>query len=222
VLLKEDAQFKTLLKLPVGVLVLVAERIGLLADLPTESEAAFGSLDISIDNAAYVVSVHSVPGLAGQMLLRISTDSDAISGAPVGEVWQPEVTSDEGHILIVDDDPGGRMLMRTVLEKNGFSVSEADDGTTALPLLQLADDIDAVLLDLMMKSMDGLEVLLRIRKHRTTAGLPVVILTASTDPEDEQRLLLAGADDYLRKPVDPHRLVQRMKAVLRRSRSFLD
>ncbi len=222
VLLKEDARFKTLLKLPVGVLVLVAERIGLLADLPTESEAAFGSLDISIDNAAYVVSVHSVPGLAGQMLLRISTDSDAISGTPVGEVWQPEVTSDEGHILIVDDDPGGRMLMRTVLEKNGFSVSEADDGTTALPLLQLADDIDAVLLDLMMKSMDGLEVLLRIRKHRTTAGLPVVILTASTDPEDEQRLLLAGADDYLRKPVDPHRLVQRMKAVLRRSRSFLD
>lgn len=221
VLLKGDDQLTTLLKLPVGVLVLVAERIGLLADLPAESEAAFGSLDVFVDNAAYAVSVHSVPGLAGQMMLQISTDSDAIPGAPVGEVWQPEVTSDEGHILVVDDDPGGRMLMRTVLEKNGFSVSEADDGTTALPLLQLADDIDAVLLDLMMKSMDGLEVLLRIRKSRTTAGLPVVILTASPDPEDEQKLLRAGADDYLRKPVDPHQLVDRMKAVLRRSRSFM-
>ena len=108
------------------------------------------------------------------------------------------------------------------MEKNGFSVSEADDGTTALLLLQLADDIDAVLLDLMMTSMDGLEVLNRVRKGRKTAGLPVVILTASKDPEDEQRLLRAGADDYLRKPVDPHQLVNRMNAVLKRSRSFLD
>ncbi len=222
VLFKEDTEFTTLLRLPVDVLVLVAERIGLLADLPAESEAAFGSLDVFVDDAAYAVSVHLVPGLAGQMLLQISTDSAAIPGAPVGEVWHPETTSREGHVLVVDDDPGGRMLMRTVLEKNGFSVSEADDGTTALPLLQLSDDIDAVLLDLMMKSMDGLEVLLRIRKNRMTAGLPVVILTASKDPEDEQRLLRAGADDYLRKPVDPHQLVNRMKAVLRRSRSFLE
>lgn len=224
VLFKEEAEFTTLLRLPVDVLVLVAERIGLLADLPTESEAAFGSLDVFIDDAAYAVSVHLVPGLAGQMLLQISTDSTAIPDASTVEVeaWQPETTSSEGHILVVDDDPGGRMLMRTVLEKNGFTVSEADDGTTALPLLQLADDIDAVLLDLMMTSMDGLEVLMRVRKGRKTAGLPVVILTASKDPEDEQRLLRAGADDYLRKPVDPHQLVNRVKAVLRRSRSFLE
>ncbi len=220
VLLKEDAEVTTLLRLPVDVLVLVAERIGLLADLPTESEAAFGSLDVLVDDAAYSVTVHLVPGLAGQLLLRISTDSAAIQGAPVGEVWQPGTTSSEGHILVVDDDPGSRLLMRTVLEKNGFSVSEADDGTTALPLLQLAEDIDAVLLDLMMTSMDGLEVLLRIRRNRTTAGLPVVILTASTDPEGEQNLLRAGADDYLRKPVDLHQLVNRVKAVLMRSRSF--
>ncbi len=222
VLLKEEAEFTTLLRLPVDVLVLVAERISLLADLATESEAAFGSLDVFVDDAAYAVSVHVVPGLAGQMHLQLSTDSTAIASAPTTEAWQPETTSSEGHILVVDDDPGGRMLMRTVLEKNGFSVSEADDGTTALPLLQLADDIDAVLLDLMMTSMDGLEVLLRVRKGRKTAGLPVVILTASKDPEDEQKLLRAGADDYLRKPVDPHQLVNRVKAVLRRSRSFLE
>ena len=188
----------------------------------TESEAAFGSLDVFVDEVAYAVSVHLVPGLAGQMLLQFSTGSAAVPGAPAEEAWQPERTSSKGHILVVDDDPGGRMLMRTVLEKNGFLVSEADDGTTALPLLQLADDIDAVLLDLMMTSMDGLEVLKRVRKGRKTAGLPVVILTSSKDPEDEQRLLRAGADDYLRKPVDPHQLVDRVNAVLKRSRSFLD
>ena len=203
-------------------LVQVAERIGLLANLPAEAEAAFGSLDVYVEDVAYAVSVHVVPGLAGQMILLINADSAAALGAPAGETWQPEETSSKGHILVVDDDPGGRMLMRTVLEKNGFSVSEADDGTTALPLLQLADDIDAVLLDLMMTSMDGLEVLNRVRQGRKTAGLPVVILTTSKDPEDEQKLLRAGADDYLRKPVDPHQLVDRMNAVLRRSRSLLD
>lgn len=222
VLLKEDAGFTTLLKLPVDVLVQVTERISLLADVPTEPEAAFGSLVVFVGGATHEVSVHLLPGLAGRMLLQIGADSAAISGAPTEAVWQPETTTSEGHILVVDDDAGGRMLMRTVLEKNGFSVSEADDGTTALPLLQLADDIDAVLLDLMMTSMDGLEVLLRVRKGRKTAGLPVVVLTASKNPEDEQELLRAGADDYLRKPVDPHQLVNRMKSVLRRSRSYMD
>jgi CheY-like chemotaxis protein len=222
VLLKEDSGFTTLLRLPVGVLVQVAERLSLLADLPTESEAAVGSLDVFVNGVAYAVSVHLVPGFAGQLLLQISAGSAALQSAPAGAIWHPETTSSEGHILVVDDDPGGRMLMRTVLEKNGFSVSEADDGTTALPLLQLSDDIDAVLLDLMMTSMDGLEVLRRVRKGRKTAGMPVVILTASKNPEDEQTLLRAGADDYLRKPVDPHQLVNRMKAVLRRSRSYED
>ncbi|GMR12717.1 MAG: hypothetical protein BMS9Abin29_0910 [Gemmatimonadota bacterium] len=222
VLLSEEAGFTTLLRLPGDVLVAVAERVGLLADLPTESEAAFGSFEAFVDDAAYSVSVHLVPGLAGQMLLQISTDSTAVPAAPAEDVWHAETTAGEGHILVVDDDPGGRLMMRTVLEKHGFTVSEADDGATALPLLQLAHDIDAVLLDLMMTNIDGLEVLLRVRKGRTTAGLPVVILTGSKDPDDEQKLLRAGADDYLRKPVDPDQLVDRVKAVLRRSRSVLD
>ena len=222
VLLKDEGGFTTLLKLPIEVLALVADGIGVLAELPEESEASFGGLDVLVDGATYAVSVHTVPGLAGHLLLRISTEAEAVGAVPPQEAWHAATTSGEGHILVVDDDSGGRMLMRTVLEKNGFTVSEADDGTTALPLLQLADDIDAVLLDLMMTTMDGLEVLLRVRKSRKTAGLPVVILTASKNPEDEHELLRAGADDYLRKPVDPHQLVNRMKAVLRRSRSYLD
>ena len=120
---------------------------------------------------------------------------------------------------MVDDDEGGRMRMRTVLEKNGFEVTEADDGATAIPFLQQAEDIDGILLDLMMKTMDGLETLKKIRKSMKTAALPVVILTSSEDPEDEQRLLKAGADDYLRKPVDPLQLVVRIKSVLKRSKS---
>lgn len=222
VLLKSEAEFTTLLRIPVDVLVLVVERFGLLADLADSEDEAWGSLDVFVEEKPYAVSVHAVPGLAGQLQIRISEDAEAVRALSEAPDWEPTSSTHEGHILVVDDDPGGRMLMRTVLEKNGFSVSEADDGTTALPLLQLSDDVDAVLLDLMMTNMDGLEVLLRIRKSRKSAGLPVVILTASKDPEDENRLLRAGADDYLRKPVDPHQLVNRVKAVLRRTRSFLD
>ena len=109
--------------------------------------------------------------------------------------------------------------MRTVLEKNGFTVTETDDGSTAIPFLQQAEDIDGILLDLMMKSMDGLETLKRIRKSMKTSALPVVILTGSQDPEDENRLMQAGADDYLRKPVDPLQLVTRIRSVLKRARS---
>lgn len=220
VLLKEESGFNTLLRLPVEVLVLVVERLCELANVPEEHDDAWGNLELFVDDTPYAASVHAVPGLAGQLQIRISEGAEAIQALTDVPDWQPTTTTAEGHILVVDDDPGGRMLMRTVLEKNGFTVSEADDGTTALPLLQLADDVDAVLLDLMMTKMDGLEVLLRVRKSRKTAGLPVVILTASKNPEDENRLLLEGADDYLRKPVDPHQLVSRMKAVLRRARSL--
>jgi DNA-binding response OmpR family regulator len=68
-----------------------------------------------------------------------------------------------------------------------------------------------------MKEMDGIETLEAIRKSSRNRALPVVILTASEDPADERKLLAAGADDYLRKPVDPVQLVDRIKAVLRRA-----
>ena len=97
-------------------------------------------------------------------------------------------------------------------------MSEADDGRTAIPILFNGEGIDAILLDLQMKEIDGLEMLKTIRKSKKTSAIPVVILTKSEDPEDERRLLQAGADDYLRKPVDPSQLIDRIRAVLRRAR----
>ena len=110
--------------------------------------------------------------------------------------------------------------MRTILEKNGFRVSEADDGSTALPMLDDAEDIDGILLDLMMTTVDGMETLTTVRASRKLAALPVIILTASQKPEDERRLLRAGADDYLKKPIDPRQLLQRLQAVLKRAQSY--
>ena len=137
--------------------------------------------------------------------------------APPGTDLQPEESPSEGHILIVDDDEGERLLIRTILTTQGFEVSEADDGSPALSLLREEEGIDAILLDLQMKEMDGLETLEEIRKSKKTRSLPVVILTASSDPEKERELLNAGADDYLRKPVDPLQLIARIKAVIKRA-----
>lgn len=148
------------------------------------------------------------------------------------EVLNPDVPTvrpaDEGAVsehdwkgppsaLVVDDEPGDRLLLRTMLKRSGFRVVEATDGVEALTTLQGSQDFDVVLLDLMMPRISGLEVLTRIRETVRTAGLPVIVVTASDDPEDRRRLMAAGADDYLQKPIHPPRVAERVKALLRRS-----
>lgn len=123
------------------------------------------------------------------------------------------------HILVVDDDPVGRFLIRSVLEQRGFEVSEADDGATAQPLIDSNTHFDLLLLDLMMENIDGRTVLGTIRGDARRALLPVVILTGSQDPDDERELIRIGADDYLRKPVDPEQLILRIEAVLKRAQT---
>lgn len=118
--------------------------------------------------------------------------------------------------LVVDDEPGARLLLATTLRRAGFSVLQAADGFEALQ--QVRDhDVDVMLLDLMMPRMSGLEVLKQVRGTVRTAALPIIIVTASEDPDDKRRLLGAGANDYLQKPIDPPRVSERVKALLRRS-----
>jgi len=120
------------------------------------------------------------------------------------------------HVLVVDDDPGTRRLLRTVLEDGGFRVDEAEDGPEALDMLAGDDPFHLVTLDLQMEQMHGLEVLKRIRSRVHTAALPVVVATGSDDPSVEMELFEAGADDFIVKPVDPPRFLLRLQAVLRR------
>jgi len=104
-----------------------------------------------------------------------------------------------------------------MLKRTGFDIVEAHDGVDAMTKLQGAHDFDVVLLDLKMPRLSGLEVLTRMRQTVRTAGMPVIVITASEDPEDKRRLLEAGADDYLQKPIDPPRVAKRVKALLKRS-----
>jgi len=121
------------------------------------------------------------------------------------------------HVLLVDDDSVNRALARALLEKEQYRVSEATDGSEALLQLARGADLDLMVLDLDMPTLGGREVLKAVRGSSQTAGLPVVVLTGSSAPELEIELMEQGADDYIRKPLDPLRFIARVKATLRRA-----
>ena len=117
------------------------------------------------------------------------------------------------RVLLIDDDPRLFELLRNYLGQHGVSLGHAPDG--ARGLLALKDgSYDAVLLDLMMPGMDGLEVCKRIRAQ---SSVPVVMLTAKGDEADRVVGLELGADDYVAKPFGPRELLARLRAVLRRA-----
>jgi two-component system alkaline phosphatase synthesis response regulator PhoP len=121
-------------------------------------------------------------------------------------------------ILVVEDEPDIRELVRYNLEQAGFRVVEAEDGEMALDKVR-SEQPALVLLDLMLPEGDGLEVCRILRGERQTAALPIVMLTAKAAEVDRVLGLEFGADDYVTKPFSPRELVARVRAVLRRSES---
>lgn len=109
------------------------------------------------------------------------------------------------QILIVEDKATSRELLRTVLERQGYSVIEAKDGEEALQQLQAAT-LDLVLLDLQIPIRNGYDVLRTIRSDDRLAHLPVVALTASAMQGDREKALAAGFTGYIAKPVGPAQL----------------
>ena len=115
-------------------------------------------------------------------------------------------------ILLVDDDPNIRQLVRLYLEKEGFDVTEADRGDTALKEFKAAPP-NLMLLDVMLPGMDGWQVCREVRK---VSNIPIIMLTAKDENFDKVLGLELGADDYVVKPFDTKELVARIKAVIRR------
>ena len=122
------------------------------------------------------------------------------------------------RVLVIDDDLRLHDLLASYLRQHAFEVARALDGASGLALLD-AEPFDAVLLDVMMPGIDGLEVCKRIRKK---FEIPVIMLTAKGDETDRIVGLELGADDYLPKPFNPRELLARLRAVLRRARPDAD
>lgn len=117
-------------------------------------------------------------------------------------------------VLIVDDEARMRKLVKDFLVKKDYIILEAADGEEALEVFFNNNDISLILLDVMMPKMDGFEVLKEIRK---TSKVPVIILTAKGDEEDELKGFELGVDEYISKPFSPKILAARVDALLRRA-----
>jgi len=119
------------------------------------------------------------------------------------------------NILVIDDEADIVELVSYNLRKNGFAVDSAHDGETALKKLA-ENEYDLIILDLMLPSIDGLELCRIIRKNPATSRTPIIMLTARGDEIDKILGLEMGADDYITKPFSPRELVARAKAIMRR------
>jgi two-component system OmpR family response regulator len=117
-------------------------------------------------------------------------------------------------VLVVDDDPHIRELVRIFLEREGLDVLEASDGVEALAMLETTK-ADMVILDVMMPNMDGWEL---CRRLRLAGDFPLLIITAKGETSQKIRGFQLGTDDYLVKPFEPVELVARVKALLKRYR----
>jgi two-component system KDP operon response regulator KdpE len=119
---------------------------------------------------------------------------------------------DQRRILIVDDEPGLRELVRINLEHEGFAVVQAEGGSECLTAVRESHP-DLVILDVMMPDMDGWETCRKLREFST---IPVLMLTARVQSKDIVTGLESGADDYLLKPFNMDELLARVRALLRR------
>lgn len=116
------------------------------------------------------------------------------------------------RILVVDDEATVREVVAAYLDREGFEVAQAADGTAALELIE-REHPDLVVLDVMLPGTDGLSILSAVRRAMST---PVILLTARADATDRILGLEMGADDYVVKPFSPREVVARVKAVLKR------
>jgi two-component system, OmpR family, response regulator MprA len=118
-------------------------------------------------------------------------------------------------ILVVDDERAVRESLRRALELEGYEIDLAEDGEDALRRLELEAEPDAMILDVLMPGVDGLEVCRRLRAHGSR--LPILMLTARVEVENRVEGLDAGADDYVTKPFALDELKARLRALLRRT-----
>jgi type II secretory ATPase GspE/PulE/Tfp pilus assembly ATPase PilB-like protein/ActR/RegA family two-component response regulator len=149
--------------------------------------------------------------LAGEGITSIEEINRVL---PVEGVAKP-VRSNAPRVLVTDDEPITRMLVKLLLEREHFEVLEAVNGRQAIEMAS-RERPDLMLIDLNMPEVDGYEAIARLRRDFSLATLPIIVLTAEEGDGVERRVLQLGADDYIVKPFDPAVLLSRVNAVFRR------
>jgi type II secretory ATPase GspE/PulE/Tfp pilus assembly ATPase PilB-like protein/CheY-like chemotaxis protein len=167
-------------------------------------------------------------GSAARMSPGGGTVIEAPPPEPLGETFElleepapPRRSGPHGRpackVLLVDDEDSLRKVMKELLEREGYAVSEARDGVQALDQIDRVGP-DIIVLDLNLPGFDGYGVLSHVRSRPATASIPVIVLTAKGDEDNEVRVFELGADDFLTKPFRARALSARLEAVLGRRR----
>ena len=182
-------------------------------DVPQEDVGAARPAEPGKGKRATPASMHAVKEReSGPQPRPLSVDFDLLE--PAGTETQ---TAAAAKVLLVDDEDMLRKVMKDLLERDGYHVVEARDGVEALDQVDRhAPDI--IVLDLNLPGLDGYGVLSHLRSRPATADIPVVVLTARGDEENEVRVFELGADDFLSKPFRARALSARLAAVLGRKR----
>ena len=162
-----------------------------------------------IDGMVEVAAVAPVD-IVGNILQKIKPLGDADVPA---DVPAPDVVG--SRILVVDDNPSNRDLLTRRLGREGYRVTAAECGISALALTA-AEDFDLVLLDLIMPDLSGFEVLCRLKAQESTRHIPVIMISALDELDTAVRCIAAGAEDYLPKPFNPVLLRTRIGACLKK------
>lgn len=118
------------------------------------------------------------------------------------------------RLLVVDDNEDNRDMLARRLRRRGYQVSTAESGVSALELITSAQAFDAVLLDVMMPDLTGLEVLAKLRTRFNKDQLPILMATARSDSEDVVEALRLGANDYVTKPINLDEVISALEVAL--------
>jgi class 3 adenylate cyclase len=205
-------------------------------DLRTPLNAIKGYGELLVEEArdsgqdALLIDLGKVLDLADRLLGEIDRMVEVVAAPPieiVGNVLQTikplgdsevaDPRSVASRILVVDDNASNRDLLSRRLQREGYRVTSAEGGATALAMIA-AEGFDLVLLDLMMPGMSGFEVLSRLKADRNTRHIPVIMISALDELDSTVRCIEAGAEDYLPKPFNPILLRARIGACLQKKR----
>jgi CheY-like chemotaxis protein len=145
--------------------------------------------------------VSGLPEPKRQMLERLHGSDDVLQNRKV---------------LVVDDDARNIFALTSLLENHGMEVASATNGRQAIDILNAADDLHVVLMDIMMPEMDGYETMREIRRESRFRTLPILALTAKAMKGDREKCLEAGASDYIAKPVNTDQLLSLLRVWLYR------
>ena len=132
----------------------------------------------------------------------------------INSLYDKEAVFYEKKILLVDDDMRNLFALSKILTERGMEIIKAENGKSALAMLDLHPDIHLVLMDVMMPEMDGYEAMKTIRSQARFKKLPLIALTAKAMKDDKQKCIDAGANDYISKPIDVERLLSLMRVWL--------